>query len=285
MPNSQGSIEYLVNYAWAFIIIGVAIAALYAIGAFNSGNSISRAEPGACQVYRPYGAGTIQLIDLQGVCSSEIPKSVAFFNGGSSKVSVPDSGYLDLSNQLTVTAWIYANGSGTDQDAVSKATATTNTGYVFPATTSGWSNIAMDLYIGGSWVSLSENYNGKNSWHYVAATYNGYAMSIYVDGYLAGTVPQSGNIVTNGNNLTIGAGQGNWFAGGISNVQIYNSSLNSNQILHEYIKGIGAPPIDLQHLVGWWPLNSDMVDYSGNGNNGASNTVVFSSAWTKAYSH
>ncbi|MGC9010605.1 MAG: hypothetical protein ACP5JN_00435 [Candidatus Micrarchaeia archaeon] len=38
-------------------------------------------------------------------------------------------------------------------------------------------------------------------------------------------------------------------------------------------EGIGGAPIDLQHLVAWWPLNGNANDYSGNGNNGVPSNV------------
>ena len=46
---------------------------------------------------------------------------------------------------------------------------------------------------------------------------------------------------------------------------------------------IGGAPIDLQHLVGWWPLNGNANDYSGNGNNGQINGVTFVSNWWQGY--
>ena len=51
-----------------------------------------------------------------------------------------------------------------------------------------------------------------------------------------------------------------------------------------YLEGIGGAPIDLQYLVGWWPLNGNANDYSGNGNNGQINGgVTFVSNWWSGY--
>ena len=66
MERAQGSIEYLMTYAWAIIVIAVAISALYALGFFNLGNFAVKAQPGGCQVYRPSGPGSVQMITLQG---------------------------------------------------------------------------------------------------------------------------------------------------------------------------------------------------------------------------
>ncbi|MEM3781909.1 MAG: hypothetical protein QXT43_03045, partial [Candidatus Micrarchaeaceae archaeon] len=48
-------------------------------------------------------------------------------------------------------------------------------------------------------------------------------------------------------------------------------------------RGIGGAPINLQNLVGWWPLNGNANDYSGNGNNGVPSNVVFVSNWYSGY--
>jgi hypothetical protein len=73
----------------------------------------------------------------------------------------------------------------------------------------------------------------------------------------------------------------NGFNGLITNVQIYNTSLSASQVATLYSEGIGGNPVALQNLVGWWPLNGNSNDYSGNNNNGAPTSVVYSSSWTK----
>ncbi len=50
-----------------------------------------------------------------------------------------------------------------------------------------------------------------------------------------------------------------------------------------YADGIGGVPVRPDTLVGWWPLNGDAKDYSGNGNNGAITAVTYTSAWTSGY--
>ena len=50
--------EYLMTYGWAILIIAVALGALFELGVFNSATFASKAQPGACQVYRPNGPGS-----------------------------------------------------------------------------------------------------------------------------------------------------------------------------------------------------------------------------------
>ena len=84
-------------------------------------------------------------------------------------------------------------------------------------------------------------------------------------------------------NIGLFSYQGAYFPGKISNVQIYNTSLSPSEIQALYQEGIGGAPIDLKHLVGWWPLNGDANDYSGNGNNGQMNNVNFIGNWYSGY--
>lgn len=283
MAKAQSAMEYLTTYGWAILIVVVVIVALDGLGIFNPSTFVARAQPGACDVYRPYGPGTAQLVNLQGVCGTEIPKTVAGFNGNNAQINVANSGLFALTNGMSMSAWIYENGSGTSsQDVISKATSGTNTGYIL-GTTNKWSSVSLSLYVNGNWQTITANYPGSNSWNYIAGTYNGVTMSLYVNGALAASSSQPGNILTNNNNLTIGSGP-NYFTGWMSNVEIYNASLSANQINQNYLRGIGGPPGDLQNLVGWWPLNSDVNDYSGNQNNGASSTIFFFSSWTGRYS-
>ena len=71
--------------------------------------------------------------------------------------------------------------------------------------------------------------------------------------------------------------------GELSNIQVYNSSLSANAVQALYMEGIGGSPVSVQNVVGWWPLNGDVNDYSGNGNNGVANGITFSTSWSKTY--
>ena len=53
--------------------------------------------------------------------------------------------------------------------------------------------------------------------------------------------------------------------GEISNVQLYNTSLTQNQITSMYKSGIYSVPVSYSNLIGWWPLQGNANDYSGNG--------------------
>ena len=71
--------------------------------------------------------------------------------------------------------------------------------------------------------------------------------------------------------------------GSIADVQIYNTSLSPAEVNTLYLEGIGGAPIDVQNVKGWWPLNGNLDDYSGNGNNGQPVSISYTSAYQGGY--
>jgi hypothetical protein len=89
-----------------------------------------------------------------------------------------------------------------------------------------------------------------------------------------------------GDGTLIGADAGliDYFTGSIADVQIYNTTLSAAEIKALYQEGVGGAPIRLQNLAGWWPLNGDARDYSGNGYDGQIvGGVSFNGSWEGSY--
>jgi len=141
-----------------------------------------------------------------------------------------------------------------------------------------------------------------NSWLFVALTYNQSAETekLYLDGIKVGedTGVGSGSIWTSCSgivSMAIGYTGGHCITptycnintanldGFAANLQFYNTFLSANEIQALYQEGIGGAPIDLQHLIVWWPLNGNGNDYGGNGYNGQINNVNFVSNWYSGY--
>ncbi|EQD33354.1 hypothetical protein B2A_13191 [mine drainage metagenome] len=69
----------------------------------------------------------------------------------------------------------------------------------------------------------------------------------------------------------------------MADIQLYNTALSANDVQALYQEGIGGAPINIQSLVGWWPLNGNANDYSGNGNNGVPSSVIYTTNWYSGY--
>jgi len=274
--------EYLMTYGWAILIIAVVLGALFQLGVFNSASFSPRAPPGACQVFRPSGPGTSQNINLMGVCTGQLPQYVAQFNGASSYVDV-GSDLASKTYPLTFIFWV--NPSTLSQNGILLN---------FPAT-NATSRIIFGLYKTNDEILLgrSDNPVGLNgiSSYLSAGVWKQWTMvftsnlniAFYLNGVQQTLSTASTYFSTAGSKVLIGArGDANrWFNGSISNVQIYNTSLSANQIQALYLEGIGGAPMKLQNLAGWWPLNGNANDYSGNNNNGVPTAVTFTSQYGK----
>ncbi|MEM3247640.1 MAG: LamG domain-containing protein [Candidatus Micrarchaeaceae archaeon] len=276
----QSAMEYLMTYGWAILVIAVALGALYSLGVFNANNFAPKAPPGACQVFRPNGPGTTFDLNLEGVCNGELPEYVASFNGQSSYFSVANSTTTSPTSQMSMFAWVRLQsqhsaviqkyGSYGIKIGVAGAASGQLAGYVW-GTTGVCSSYPFALMPG--------------IWYAVGFTFNGFAVNDYVNGQLYCSVAYTSSIPISSDPLAFGGpldGDG-YVNGSLANVQIYNTSLSASEIQALYQEGIGGAPIDLQNLGGWWPLNGNANDYSGNGNNGVPSNVMFVGNWYSGY--
>ncbi len=282
----QSAMEYLMTYGWAILIIAVVLSAFFGLGFFNPNTLAPKVSPGSCNVYRPNGPGSTSLINLVGTCNNGLPKYAAQFNGASSIVAIPNTGTLNgMSGTGVISVWVRTSSPAADQVAFSTWDNTPDGFGVRiqagdPAIiANGATSVASATAINnGNWHNLIGVWTGSNS-----------LALLYVDGKLANT--GSMTFSASGLDNVIGA----WctgangtscaqnFNGMISNLQVYNTSFSSNDVTTLYDEGIGGAPIALQWLVGWWPLNGDANDYSGNGNNGAASNVIYTTGWANGY--
>jgi hypothetical protein len=153
------------------------------------------------------------------------------FNGTSARVTIPDANSLDLTANMTLEAWVR------------------------PTSLNGWTTVILKERPSGLAYSLygSDNTNrppagyvtisgdrsvlgttplALNTWSHLAMTYNGSSMRIYVNGVLAATRTQTGNTAVSTGVLRIGGNAvwGEYFAGSIDEVRIYNRALSAAEI-------------------------------------------------------
>jgi len=281
--KAQSAMEYLMTYGWAILIIAVVLGALFQLGVFNPMTFAPKAPPGACQVFRPNGPGTTSFINLEGICTGEIPQYVAQFNGQSSEI-VESSPAITIGTNYGISFWIYPASFSGYPESIEQRGGVIQDGP--PYSTTG--QIRVGMWIGGVYEVYSTTTSIEaplNSWSNIAVTLNGNVLTECVNAVCDTVTVASGTIATTNNPIHIGSWRGisNWLNGRLSNIQLYNTSLSANEIQALYQEGIGGAPIDLQHLVAWWPLNGNANDYSGNGNNGVPANVTFASSWYSGY--
>ena len=294
--RSQSAMEYLMTYGWAILIIAVVLAALFELGVFNPLTFAPKAPPGSCQVVRPEGPGTTNFISLEGECQGELPQYVAQFQTAPAYILIAKDAYMpaERSDSRTVTAWInpttIPHGISPDIWGGTIFTEPISGGPnldvcgAFNLVINNWNNPFLHKCINDvDWSSIPMR---ENTWEFVAVVYDNSTdtQTFYLD-------RQNSTISNNGmNQATINFTIGGWddyaptMTGYISNVQVYNTALSANDVRSLYQEGIGGAPIALQNLVGWWPLNGNANDYSGNNNYGVPTNVIYTSNWYSGYS-
>ena len=277
--------EYLMTYGWAILIIAVVLGALYYLGVFNTSNLAPRAQPGSCKVVRPNGPGTTTFINLAGVCTGQLPLFVGSFDGVSSYINIGHAASFNIINAITIAGWYKPAGQpSVDWTPLFGKSAAW---YIHTNLASNYNIHFFQIYNSIGTVTATTSYTvGDNNWHYYVGTYDSATGNLlfYVDGVQRGNAITSGTLSSQpAHDMEISGVEGNtrYDNGQMSNVQLYNTSLSTVEIQGLYAEGIGGAPTRFQNLVGWWPLNGNANDYSGNGNNGAATSVVFTSTWTK----
>jgi hypothetical protein len=266
--KSQAAMEYLMTYGWAILIIALTLAVLYSLGIMNPKNFLPRAPPGSCFVFRPNGPGTTDFVSLQGTCGY-LPMYVGSFDGVNGYVKVPASTSINtIKTGLTISYWVKRTKDSGGYHVIRQSSFgglkdLGGNSYGF------WTN----HITGSNYLVFSTNTIPIGSFHFVTLVWAPGIKKVYVD---ANLVIQNLSVTANLSisdtvPLYVGNSQG-WhaynFSGILANVQIYNTALTPQEIQYLYQQGLGGGPVRLQNLVGWWPLNGDAKDYSGNNNHG-----------------
>ncbi|MDE1822854.1 MAG: LamG domain-containing protein [Candidatus Micrarchaeota archaeon] len=283
--------EYLMTYGWAILAIAVVMVSLYSIGIFNLGSLTPTATPGACQVIR-----TAAQTSLAGQCNNLMPKYVGQFNGQNAYVNLGNSAALSpeagTNGKMSFCLWYYIN---TDSSLTGfygpmlKGMNSPSSGSIWEYTIGQYSDQSFTVWIpsGASPVATEAGpAPSAKQWYFACFTYDYAASSasFYVNGVQYIGTFNSGTPAGQGTGkLVLGAGENGYSKVYIADVQLYNTSLDAATIKTLYHEGIGGAPADVTHLVGWWPLNGNANDYSGNNNQGAPINVIWNANWQSGY--
>lgn len=274
--------EYISTYGWAILVISIVVAALFYLGIFNP--SVS-APPGSCRIIRSKTSAS-----FAGTCNGKIPKYIAGFNGTNSQVRISNFtslGMLPQNTGMTISVWFNINETQSTESA-------SDAGII---NTYGGCSYAL-RFESATTLNLSDNCNHGYSGGYIFQPHIWYHVAVAVN---SGANPEetyyvNGVKVANGTSGTwisskswspmcIGSlCSGGFFKGYLANLQLYNTSEPANFALALYKQGIGGQPSDLGHIVGWWPLNGDVIDYGGNSNNGNDHNIIYASFTGANYS-
>jgi hypothetical protein len=170
------------------------------------------------------------------------------FNGTNSWVTINDSQSLDLTNGMTLEAWVNPSNLSSWRAVLLKERPTSGLCYSLYATDPDQSNSPPSTFVntGGSDQSTFGAAGlPLNQWTQLAATYDGSTLSLYVNGSLADSNPVSGNILVSNGALRIGGDSiwGEYFTGLIDEVRVYNGALTQTQIQSDMNTPISAAAV------------------------------------------
>jgi len=172
------------------------------------------------------------------------------FDGEDDYIEIPESETLDITDVITVEAWMKTSKKGDYAGIVTKWNSGNggDAGQAF--------SLLMDITGAGGFLCNADNQADNflhgveeindGQWHHVVATADRGGgtnnLKLYVDGVLDAEVPASGTIITLTNTLVmigthdITAGV-KWFDGLIDEVRIYNQVLSEDEIQHNLEAG------------------------------------------------
>lgn len=144
------------------------------------------------------------------------------FNGTSNWVTISDANDLDLTTAMTLEAWVNPTTvNSASRDVIYKG----NDNYYLEATTTNGSLPAAGAIVGSSYAEAYGTATlPTNTWTYLAETFDGTTLRLYVNGTQVSSMAKAGSIVTSTNALQIGGDSihGQYFAGLIDEVRVYN---------------------------------------------------------------
>ena len=201
------------------------------------------------------------------------------FDGTNDYVDLGTSSSLNPSSSLTLSTWIYLNGSGTGSLPTiysSSKDSAGSAGGIALAYTASKIRFYLDTTGSSGWVyAETDSSPNTGQWYHVLGTWNGSTVTLYVNGSAQTTTASASTIGYNTDfPATIGRYSSNYFQGLVDEVALFNTALSSSDITAIYNSGV---PADISSLnpVGWWRMGdiangtgTTITDQGSGGNNG-----------------
>lgn len=225
---------------WAVVVGGIAVFALSACseGKRETPPPSAPKVAGLVAAY-PFDEGTgTRVGDVSGHGNHGVTSGTAWvsgkhgqalaFDGVDDWVAVADANSLDLTTGMTLEAWVKpAERQGWQAVVIKEADSTA----------------AYALYANGSEGPATPL--PLNKWTHLAASYDASRLTLYVDGIVSLSVPGNGPLRPSAAPLRIGGSiWGEWFAGAIDEVRVYNRALSAAEIKADMDTPITDVPAD-----------------------------------------
>ncbi len=219
--------------------------------------------------------------------SAQTNTASLLFDGTASFVEVADAPTLNPTSALSIEAWIKPDSFGVNAYSnyiVGKDDWTTSSaGYCLRCGLGGKLSFNFSDGVGGWKEAISTAAIDTGIWSHVAGVYDGTKLTVYINGFLAGSTLYSGTIHASTYPLRIGAvpftlGGTRLFKGQIDQVEVWNKALSPNEI-NQYMSC--TPTGSELGLVGLWKfeegIGTTSIDNTIFGNNA---TLINGMTWS-----
>ncbi len=163
------------------------------------------------------------------------------FDGVNDIVNVPDSSTLDLTNAVTLEAWVNPSVAGGWRTALMKEQPA---GLVYGMYSNTDSNRpSAHVYTNTEFDIRGTAAAPVNTWTHLAATYDGTTLRLYVNGTQVSTRTLTGNVITSTGALRIGGNTiwGEYFQGSIDEVRLYRRVLSATEVQTDMNTSVVSP--------------------------------------------
>lgn len=166
-------------------------------------------------------------------CSFNTPTCGIKFNGSTDRVTVPYNAALSLT-QFTVAGWVKTSSAAVYQTVACKQYDVNNQNYSLYVH-NGKAEITFQrspIVTGGGQVAIGTSNVNDGQWHYLAGTFDGANLKIYVDGALENTVASTYTPLTSGYPFAIGAWPAgdNPLTGSVDEISVWNTAKTAGDI-------------------------------------------------------
>ncbi|MBN1787601.1 MAG: right-handed parallel beta-helix repeat-containing protein [Sedimentisphaerales bacterium] len=165
------------------------------------------------------------------------------FDGSNDDIIIPDNDdSLDMDNQITIAAWVKPNNFSNYYYVLVKRTTAFPGNYEFRLSQiSGLLQLIHQTGASTYTTYTSTSALTTGAWQHVAITLKeGDSVNFYINGTLAGTLPQTEIFgIANNEPLRIGSRNGAyWFNGDLDDVRVYNRALSDTEVGQLYNEGM-----------------------------------------------
>ena len=164
------------------------------------------------------------------------------FDGENDCVTVADAPDLQLTEELTLEAWVKPQGAIPHDPVIYKQ----QEGYLSYSLQLGWGVDGLaEGYIGEDEENYENVYSPDpleaNVWTHLAFTYDGATLRIFVNGEEVNEGEAPSTALASNGSLLIGCAPGEYFHGLIDEIRIYNRALNAGEIAADGGAGLETP--------------------------------------------